>query len=185
MPGIGQSGASPAPLADSLGVIITMPPGLQAELGEVRTRYATPGSPIVPAHITLISGRSTSSWQEAADHVREVAKTVKSFTISLRGTGSFEPVSPVIFLNIVKGQTECVSLHEALLEGPIEHLVGFDYQPHVTIAHDLPEQTMQQAEIEMADFSADFAVESIGLYDFHNGGWALREEISFGGKPDN
>ncbi|ALE05070.1 hypothetical protein AL755_05520 [Arthrobacter sp. ERGS1:01] len=181
MPGIGQSGASPAPHLDSLGVIISMPPGLATELNRWRESFAGPGAAAVPPHITLVSGRSNGSWNKAAEHVRTVAASGKPFTVSLRGTGTFAPLSPVVFLNLEAGVEECVTLHEELLAGPVEHLPDFDFRPHLTVAHDLDDDAMARAESELADFSADFTVRSIGLYDYSQGGWALREELTLGG----
>lgn len=181
MPGIGQSGASPAPHADSLGVIISMPSTLAAELSAWRESFGGPEAAAIPAHITLVSGRAAGSWMEAADYVREVARSAAPFKISLRGTGTFMPISPVVFLNLVEGVQECVELHEQLLAGPVEHLLEFDFHPHLTVAHDLDIESMALAEIEMADFSADFLVSSIGLYDYSHGGWSLREELNLGG----
>lgn len=182
MPGIGQSGATPAPHPDSLGVIITMPPALAAELGARRESFAGPGNGVVPAHITLVSGRAKGSWAEAAEHVRKVARQASPFTISLRGTGTFIPVSPVVFLNLEQGAGECRELHEELLAGPVEHLLDFEFHPHLTVAHDLDTATMARAEAEMAAFEAQLEVTSIGLYDYSHDGWALHEELTLGGE---
>lgn len=181
MPGIGQSGASPAPHADSLGVIISLPAELAAELTARRALYQGPDAAVVPPHITLVSGRTTGTWEEAAAHVRAVAATAAPFMISLRGTGTFEPVSPVVYLNVAHGGAECARLHEQLLDGPVEHLLEFDFHPHLTVAHDLDEPAMALAKSEMADYSADFDVTSIGLFDYFDGGWELREELNLGG----
>lgn len=181
MPGIGQSGASAAPHADSLGVIISLPPSLAAVLAEKRAEYAGPGAAAVPPHITLVSGRASESWPEAAEHVRRVAAQCGPFRLSLRGTATFEPISPVVYLNVAEGADECAALHEKLLLGPLEHLLDFDFHPHLTVAHDLDEETMVRAKAEMAGFEADFEVAGIGLFDYIGGNWALREELSFGG----
>ena len=183
MPGIGQSGASPTPHADSLGVIISLPPVLAEQLNERRAGYAGPDAAVVPAHITLVSGRARDAWSDAADHVRQVAAAWEPFVISLRGTGTFEPVSPVVFLKVADGAQDCAQLHEQLLEGPLEHLPAFDFHPHLTIAHDLQAPAMARAKDDMAEFSADFEVTSIGLYDYISGGWALREELALGAAP--
>lgn len=182
MPGIGQSGATPAPHPDSLGVIITMPPALAAELGAWRQSFAGPGNGVVPAHITLVSGRARRSFAEAAEHVRKIARQTPPFTISLRGTGTFAPVSPVVFLNLEQGARECRELHEKLLGGPVEHVLDFDFHPHLTLAHDLDADTMALAETELAAFQAELEVTSIGLYDYSAGGWALHEELTLGGE---
>jgi len=181
MPGIGQSGASPTPHPDSLGVIISMPPALAAELSAWRELFGGPEVAAIPPHITLVSGRATGTWADAAEHVRSVARSGAPFEVSLRGTGTFAPISPVVFLNLVEGVDSCLELHERLLEGPVEHLLDFDFHPHLTVAHDLDAGTMARAEREMADFSADFQVATIGLYDYSHGGWSLREELKLGG----
>ncbi|MGO4382881.1 2'-5' RNA ligase family protein [Specibacter sp. RAF43] len=181
MPGISESAASPAPHADSLGVVISMPSELAGELSNWRVLFGGPGAAVVPPHITLVSGRATGSWTDAAEHVRSIAAATQPFTVELRGTGTFQPVSPVVYLNLVQGVTECMDLHERLEGGPLEHLVEFDFRPHLTVAHDLPEDVMARAESEMAEFAAQFEVNSIGLFDYSRGGWALREELALGG----
>lgn len=181
MPGIGQSGGSPAPHADGLGVIISLPPDLAERLCESRRRYGGPEAAVVAPHITLVSGRAQGDWDEAAEHVRDVAAAGAPFRVSLRGTGTFEPLSTVVFLNVADGAGECAQLHEALVEGPVQHLLEFEFHPHLTIAHDLDPEQMARAMDEMADFAADFEVTSIGVFNYVAGGWSLREELSLGG----
>lgn len=181
MPGIGQSGASPAPHPNSLGVIISLPPALADELSAKRAFYAGREADVVPPHITLVSGRATESWDDAAEHVRKVAAAGEPFTLSLRGTGTFEPLSPVVFLNVDAGAEACATLHHQLVDGPVAHLLEFGFHPHLTIAHDLDEPAMARAKSGMANFSADFEVTSIGLFDYLAGSWSLREELSLGG----
>lgn len=181
MPGIGQSGGIPSPHDDSLGVIISLPPALAAELSAWRAKYGGPEAAVVPPHITLVSGRASESWEEAAAHVRAVAASGKPFRLSLRGTGSFAPLSSVVFLNVVQGNSECEQLHRQLVAGPVDHLLEFAFHPHLTVAHDLDEESMARALEEMVDFEADFDVSSIGLFDYLSGVWALREELPLGG----
>lgn len=181
MPGIGQSGARAVPHADSLGVVISLPPSLADVLGQKRSVYAGSGAVVVAPHITLVSGRAWESWEAAEEHVRNVAASFAPFKLSLRGTGTFEPVSPVVFLNVNDGASECAALHAKLLEGPLEHLLEFSFHPHLTIAHGLDADTMARAKSEMVDFEAEFEVTSIGLFDYIEGTWALREELTFGG----
>lgn len=180
MPGIGQSGASAAPHDDSLGVIISLPPELAAELSARRALYGGPAAAVVPPHITLVSGRARDSWESAAAHVRQVAAAGEPFVLSLRGTGTFEPVSPVVYVNVAAGAQACTALHGELVAGPVEHLLLFDFHPHLTIAHDLAAETMLRARTELAGFEADFEVTSIGLFDHAKDGWALREELTLG-----
>lgn len=181
MPGIGQRGGSPAPQAEGLGVIISLPPALAAGLGARRADFGGAAAALVPPHITLVSGRASGPWDLAAAHVRGVAAATAPFQISLRGTGTFEPVSPVVFLNVVDGAQQCTALHRELLRGPIEHLLDYDFHPHLTMAHDLNAAAMERAKTQMADFAAGFTVASIGLFNHLDGAWALREELALGG----
>ncbi|MEV8143449.1 2'-5' RNA ligase family protein [Specibacter sp. NPDC078709] len=162
-------------------MVISLPPSLAEVLGEKRAMYAGPGTAVVAPHITLVSGRAWESWTAAEEHVRKVAAEFVPFKLSLRGTGTFEPVSPVVFLNVDDGAADCAALHAKLLEGPLEHLLEFSFHPHLTIAHALDADTMARAKAEMVDFEAEFEVTSIGLFDYIEGTWALREELSLGG----
>lgn len=181
MPGIGQRGGSPTPQAGSLGVIISLPAALAQELSARRADYGGAEAAVVPPHITLVSGRASGPWEAAAKHVRAVAALTEPFRISLRGTGSFAPVSQVVFLRVDEGALQCAQLHRELLRGPIEHLLAYDFHPHLTVAHDLDAAVMDNAKAQLADFAAEFEVNSIGLFDYLDGAWALREELALGG----
>lgn len=180
MPGTSSNGTAPHP--DSLGVIIATPAPLAGELNRWRASYGGPAAVVVPPHITLVSGMATANWALAADHVRAVAATTAPFTIGLRGSNTFRPLSPVIYLNVVQGAEQCVELHEKLQVGPLEHAPEFEFKPHLTVAHDLDDDAMDRAEREMVDFAATFEVTSIGLFDCSQGGWTLREELALGGE---
>ncbi|WP_125611332.1 2'-5' RNA ligase family protein [Specibacter cremeus] len=181
MPGISSLGAGATPGADGLGVVIALPEPLRSELGRRRASYGGPETAVVPPHITLVSGVVTGDWATATAHVRAVAAQARPFTVTLAGTGSFRPVSPVVFLDLAHGAAACTDLHERLVAGPLRHSPQFSFRPHVTVAHELPETVMDRAEHEMVDFRATFDVTSIGLFDFKLGGWSLREELQLGG----
>ncbi|GAA4374274.1 2'-5' RNA ligase family protein [Paeniglutamicibacter cryotolerans] len=164
-----------------LGVVISLPPALSAEIDAWRRDFGGPDALVIPPHITLVSGNATSEWEPAAAHVRSVAAASAPFTVRLRGTGSFRPVSPVVFLNVVSGAEDCAKLHHELQSGPLAHDQEFPYHPHVTIAHDLPEADMNRAAEQLSGFDDEFTVESIGLFDHDEAGnWSLSEELRLG-----
>jgi hypothetical protein len=100
--------------------------------------------------------------------------------------GSFRPVSPVVFINVEDGFQECVDLHEKLQTGPLERELPFAYHPHVTIAHDVAPESLDEAETVLKDYRATFPVVSMGLYEHDTDGiWQLREELDFGTEPDD
>ena len=170
----------------SLGVILGFPPGIAEELQRWRASFGDPMATVIPAHITLVTTTPTDDWEAARDHVREVARTQAPFMVTIAGTGSFRPVSPVVFINVAEGFEECVELHEKLQAGPLARDLPFAYHPHVTIAHDVAPESLDEAETVLKDYRATFPVVSMGLYEHDtNGIWQLREELDFGTEPDD
>ncbi|HKU34056.1 MAG TPA: 2'-5' RNA ligase family protein [Paenarthrobacter sp.] len=168
-----------------IGVILGFPPEVAQELQEWRASFGDPMAEVIPAHITLITTTPTQDWEATRDHVRAVARTQPPFSITIAGTGSFRPVSPVVFVNVEQGFEECVQLHEKLQTGPLERLLPFPYHPHVTVAHDVAQENLDEAETVLSDYRATFPVVSMGLYEHDtNGIWQLREELDFGGDSD-
>jgi len=170
----------------SLGVILGFPPGIAEELQRWRASFGDPMATVIPAHITLVTTTPTNDWEAARDHVREIARTQAPFMVTIAGTGSFRPVSPVVFINVAEGFEECVELHEKLQTGPLARDLPFAYHPHVTIAHDVAPESLDEAETVLKDYRATFPVVSMGLYEHDvDGIWQLREELDFGTESDD
>jgi 2'-5' RNA ligase len=186
--------ASSAPTGDgqtrsegmSIGVILRFPPDIAAELQRWRASFGDPMAEVVPAHITLVTTTMTKDWEATRSHVCEIARNQDPFTVTIAGTGSFRPVSPVVFLNVEDGFADCVNLHQQLQTGPLERELPFAYHPHVTIAHDVAPESLDEAETVLEGYRATFPVASMGLYEHDdNGIWQLREEFDFGTEPDD
>ncbi|RKO24980.1 2'-5' RNA ligase family protein [Pseudarthrobacter phenanthrenivorans] len=170
----------------SVGVILGFPPGIAEELQRWRASFGDPLADIVPAHITLVTTTPTRDWEATLEHVREVARRQKPFTVTIAGTGTFRPVSPVVFINVEDGFDHCVDLHEKLQQGPLHRELPFAYHPHVTIAHDVAPESLDEAETVLRNYRATFPVVSMGLYEHDADGiWQLREELDFGTQTDN
>ncbi|HKU30769.1 MAG TPA: 2'-5' RNA ligase family protein [Arthrobacter sp.] len=165
-----------------VGIILGFPPEIARELQEWRASFGDPMAGVIPAHITLVTTTPARDWEAARKHVRDIARRQAPFTITISGTGSFRPVSPVVFLNVEDGFEECVGLHEQLQSGPLERELPFPYHPHVTVAHDVAPESLDEAETVLKNYTATFPVVSMGLYEHDsNGIWQLREELDFGG----
>ncbi len=170
----------------SIGVILGFPPEIAEELQRWRASFGDPMAATIPAHITLVTTTMTRDWEAARRHVRAVARGQEPFTVTIAGTGSFRPVSPVVFLNVEDGFGECVNLHRRLQTGPLDRELPFAYHPHVTVAHDVAPESLDEAETVLRDYRASFPVASMGLYEHDdNGIWQLREELNFGTEPDD
>lgn len=164
-----------------IGVIIGFPEPVARELEQWRASFGDPLAGVVPAHITLVTTTPASDWEATLEHVREVARRQEPFSVTISGTGSFRPVSPVVFINVSEGFEHCVALHEKLQTGPLERDLPFPYHPHVTVAHDVGEASMDEAEELLGEYRRSFVVSSMGLYEHDDDGvWQLREELPFG-----
>ncbi|HJV98641.1 MAG TPA: 2'-5' RNA ligase family protein, partial [Arthrobacter sp.] len=165
----------------SVGVILGFPPAIAEELQRWRASFGDPMAGVIPAHITLVTTTPTQDWEATREHVREVARGQEPFMVTIAGTGTFRPVSPVVYINVEEGFESCVDLHEKLQAGPLQRDLPFSYHPHVTIAHDVAPESLDEAETVLKDYRATFPVVSMGLYEHDADGiWQLREELDFG-----
>ena len=82
----------------------------------------------------------------------------------LRGTGTFRPVSPVVFVSVAEGISSCEQLAMAVRQGPLKVDLAFPYHPHVTIAHHLSDPLLDRAFDELSGFECRFEVEGFHLY---------------------
>ena len=170
----------------SVGVILGFPPEIAGELQRWRASFGDPMADVVPAHITLVTTTPTQDWEATRRHVREVARCQSPFMVTIAGTGTFRPVSPVVFINVEDGFDDCVDLHRKLQQGPLHRELPFAYHPHVTIAHDVAPESLDEAETVLKNYRATFPVVSMGLYEHDADGiWQLREELDFGTETDN
>jgi 2'-5' RNA ligase len=70
----------------------------------------------------------------------------------------------VVFVSLAKGISQTEELAAALRSGPLEIDVEFPFHPHVTVAHHLSEQALDQAFEDLAEFDASFEVSGFHLY---------------------
>lgn len=152
MPTIGVSIAIPSPHAEML----------QAK----RASFGDPLADSIPSHVTLLPPTEVpdESMAEAVSHLESVAAEGHSFGMVLRGTGTFRPISPVVFVQVSGGLAECELLERAVRRGPLERELDFYYHPHVTVAHHVPEDSLDRAFAELADFECRFDVREFYLY---------------------
>jgi 2'-5' RNA ligase len=93
-----------------------------------------------------------------------VATELPAFEVHLRGTGTFRPVSPVVFVNLVEGISQTEQLAKDCRRGPLELQLDFPYHPHVTVAHLDDDELLDRAFDELAAFDCSFTVDAFHLY---------------------
>ena len=104
------------------------------------------------------------------------------FRLRLRGTGTFRPVSPVVFIAVSEGISACEILAQAARSGPLAQELTFPYHPHVTVAHHLDEAALDHAYDSLADFECTFDVAAFHLYSHGDDGvWRPFRTFPLGG----
>ena len=169
----------------TIGVVIDVPEPYGEELLRWRADFGDPMAGLIPAHITLLPPTAVAPGDVdgIAEHLSRVAGGMRSFGVRLRGTGSFRPVSPVVFIKLLDGADDCDRLQRAIRTGPLSRDLLFDYHPHVTVAHHLDDASMDRALSTLAGYGADFTVSGVELYEHGSGGWGLRRRFPFGERP--
>lgn len=150
-----------------IGVAIGIPEPYASELQGWRERLGDPYASGIPPHVTLLPPTvvRSSRLAEVEEHLRAVAERHAPFTMHLRGSGTFRPISPVVFVPLAQGIGECERLEADVRGGPLTREVSFPYHPHVTVAHDLGEDVLDQAYEDLASYDARFQVWGFTLFE--------------------
>jgi 2'-5' RNA ligase len=150
----------------TIGVAIAVPEPWGGQLQAYRCALGDDHASGIPTHVTLLPPTEVDSatMPEVEQHLAEVSATNHAFKMHLRGTGTFRPVSPVVFVTVAEGIAGCEQLADAVRRGPLASRPTFPYHPHVTVAHHQPEPALDQAFEELADFECEFAVDRFSLY---------------------
>jgi 2'-5' RNA ligase len=172
------------PPTRDIGVAIGIPEPYGGELQGWRERLGDPNATRIVPHVTLLPPTSVAPelLPEIEEHLRLVATTFGQFDIRLRGSATFLPVSSVVFVPLVKGIAECEQLEKKVRSGPLCRDVGWAYHPHVTVAHDLPDDALYRAWTALSAYDAEFQV--FGFTLFEQGPdlvWRPQRDFTFGG----
>ncbi len=161
----------------TIGVAIPVPEPWATDLQRHRASFGDPLAETIPTHITLVPPTEVADADVVGEHLDRVAQGHGRFHVTLRGTATFRPVSPVVFVVVAKGISSCEMLAASARRGPLAQELRFPYHPHVTIAHDVPDEALDRAFDALADFSCAFEVTSFQLYRHSDDVW--RPERSY------
>ena len=150
-----------------IGVAVPIPEPYAEHLQRVRAELGDPLAMFIPPHVTLVPPTAVPPEQlpEIEAHLEAIGAAHQPFELALAGTGSFRPVSPVVFVKVTRGAPTLSAIEASARTGPLAQDLRFEYHPHVTIAHDLDDPTLDEAESAMADFAAHFVVEKFSLFE--------------------
>jgi len=150
----------------TIGVSVAVPEPWGEELQQYRIGVGDDAARHIPTHITLLPPHEVAEadMEAIVAHLARVADATAPFRVHLRGTGTFRPVSPVVFVGVVEGISQCEQLAADVRQGPLVIERAFPYHPHVTVAHHPSEAVLEQAFVELAAFDAAFDVAEMWMY---------------------
>lgn len=167
----------------TIGVAIPIPDPYGTMLREKRADFGDPMAETVPSHVTLMP--PTEVKEDELDIVctalERAAASLPPFPMRLRGTGTFRPVSPVVFVAVSQGISYTEMLATCVrtaLEAPEP---SFPFHPHVTVAHNLDDASLDRAYDELSTFECQFIVNAFALYHHEDGsGWVPQRGFALG-----
>ncbi|MFF7977999.1 2'-5' RNA ligase family protein [Streptomyces sp. NPDC007901] len=170
----------------TIGVSIAVPEPHGSLLQERRAGFGDAAAHGIPTHVTLLPPTEIAEGSLAAveAHLSEVAALGRPFPMRLSGTGTFRPLSPVVYVRVVQGADGCAWLQQRVRDasGPLDRELQFPYHPHVTVAHGIDEAAMDRAFAELADFEAEWPCTGFALYEQGaDGVWRKLRDYVFGG----
>jgi 2'-5' RNA ligase len=181
----GPAANEPAGPTTRIGVAIDVPAPWGAALTRRRAEAGDPQAAYVPAHVTLLGPTevATDALAGFEKHLAATAAGRPPFAIQLRGTGTFRPITEVVFVAVAAGIGECELLAEAIARADgLRRETRFPYHPHVTVAQDVPAAALDAAFDDLAGFSARFVVERFTLFSHGGEGqWRPRRDFALGG----
>jgi 2'-5' RNA ligase len=166
----------------TIGVAVNIPEPWGSELARFRKEAGDPQAESIPPHVTIVGPVEIADDALAAvgDHLADVAARHRAFDLHLRGTGTFRPVTDVVFVVVAAGISECEMLERDVRCGPIVRERVFPYHPHVTVAHDISAAQLDAAYERLSGFEARFRVDGFTLFEHGaDGFWRPQRDFPF------
>lgn len=175
------------PDAVTLGVAIAIPEPHATVLTKWRRRVGDPAAGLVWPHVTLLPPTPVPAGAlgEIEEHLRQAATAAEPFVMHLSGTGTFRPTSPVVFIQISRGVSDCEVLEKAIRTGPLGRELAFPYHPHVTVAQEVDDGALDEAYDGLSGFVARFPVTTFTLFRRDGDSrWTVCTEYPLGARHD-
>jgi 2'-5' RNA ligase len=167
----------------TVGIAIPVPEPYGSQLRKMRAEFGDLMAETVPSHVTLIPPVQYELGELDGVYraLERASVAMPPFAMQLRGTGTFRPVSPVVFIAVSQG----ISYTEMLAEGIRRALDApepeFPFHPHVTVAHNLDDASLDRAYDELSSFECEFSVDEFALYHHDEiAGWVPQHTFALG-----
>jgi 2'-5' RNA ligase len=157
---------APGPGEVVVGISVTVPVPHAGVLAAARLASGDPEARTIAPHVTLVGPAvvARDDLPKVDAHLAEAAGRHGPFVVHLRGTGTFRPVSPVVFVALARGIADCEQLERSIRCGPLDGPLRFPYHPHVTVAQGVDDAALDAVEARLADYDGTFLVTGIDRY---------------------
>ncbi len=174
--------AKAVPPTTTIGVAMSIPAPWAKVLNDARERSGDPLAASIPAHVTLLGPTEIdpARFDDVCAHLATVAAAHQPYPIHLRGTGTFRPLTEVVFVAVAAGISECERLASSVRSGPLARELHFPYHPHVTVAHDVPTDALDRVYDELAGFDAQIMADRFTFYVHGADGWQPKRDFPLG-----
>ena len=167
----------------TVGISIPVPEPYGSQLRTMRASFGDPMAETVPSHVTLIPPLDYQQHEIEGVYaaLERASATLPPFPMRLRGTGTFRPVSAVVFVAVSQGISYTELLAKRVRNALDVPEPEFPFHPHVTVAHNLDDAGLDRAYDELSAFECQFTVDEFALY-FHDdaSGWVPQRSFSLG-----
>ncbi|WP_093837271.1 2'-5' RNA ligase family protein [Streptomyces aidingensis] len=168
----------------TLGVSLAVPEPYGGLLQQRRLGFGDSAAVTIPTHVTLLPPTEVpvDECPAVEEHLAAIAAAGRPFTMRLSGTGTFRPLTPVVFVRVAEGAAECGLLQQRVREpgGPLARELPFPYHPHVTVAQGVAEEALDRAQRELAGYQAGWTAYGFSLHAQDvTGRWRLCREFRF------
>lgn len=166
----------------TIGVTIDIPEPLAGQVAQARRDSGDPLAETVRPHVTLLPPTpvDSSDLVPVLDHLYRVFSRTTPFHVLLRGTATFRPKTPVVYVPLLEGGRSCAKLAAAVRSGPLDVELTYPYYPHVTVAHNVSDEALDAAAEALADVDFGFLVSHVRLdVQRSDGSWSPHTTFEF------
>lgn len=166
----------------TIGVTIDVPDPLGSRVARARRDSGDPLAQTVRPHVTLLPPTPVAAedFVPVLDHLYRVFSRTVPFTVLLRGTATFRPKTPVVYIPLLAGGRTCAKLAAAVRSGPLDVQLAYPYYPHVTVAHNVSDEALDEASRALAETDFEFLVSQVRLdVQRPDGSWSPHTTFEF------
>ena len=168
-----------------LAVVVLLPEPVAAHVQAWRRALREPTRAAIAPHITVVPPQNVAADDvgQAVALLDRVAADMVPGLVALRDAATFLPAGPVAFLRVDRGTPVLVALEQALRTPPLDRRTH-PFEPHVTVAQELPPAELEAAVAALAGFRASFPVRELVLMEEgRDRVWRPAHHIPMGAAP--